>query len=70
MTKIYYKNGDSATDTYRALRGDYSLQNSTTMQAIGKIEKNFEETGVDTRIERLCVVENPIASIPPSPQEL
>ena len=28
IIKIYYKNGNSATATYRALRGDYSLHNA------------------------------------------
>ena len=50
--KTYYKNGDYATATYRALRGDYGLHNHPTTQAIGKIAKKFEETGVVTRIER------------------
>ena len=38
--------------TYRALRGDYDLHNCPTTQAIGKIMKIFEETGVVTNIER------------------
>ena len=33
MIKTYYKNGDSATATYRALRGDYGLYNRSTIQA-------------------------------------
>ena len=44
IIKIYYKNGDSATPTYRALRGDYGLHNRPATQAIGKIVKKFEET--------------------------
>ena len=48
IIKIYYKNGDSATATYRALRGDYGLHNRPTTQAIGKIVKKFEETGAVT----------------------
>ena len=44
-----YKNGDSAT--YRALRGDYGFHNHPTTQAIGKIVKKFEETGMVTNIE-------------------
>ena len=39
IIKIYYKNGDSATTTYCALRGDYGLHNRPTIQAIGKIVK-------------------------------
>ena len=44
MIKTCCKNGDSATVTYHALRGDYGLHNRQTMQAIGKIVKKFEET--------------------------
>ena len=36
MTKTNYKSGDSATATYRALRGDYGLHNRPT-----KIVKKF-----------------------------
>ena len=43
--KTYYKNGDSTT-------GDYGLCNRPTTQAIGKIVKKFEETGVVTNIKR------------------
>ena len=50
MTKIYYKNDDTATATYRVLRGDYGLHNRPTTQAIGQIVKKFEETGVVTNI--------------------
>ena len=42
IIKTYYKNGDSATSTYSALKGDYGLQNRSTTQAIGKIVKKFE----------------------------
>ena len=52
IIKTYYKNGDSVTATYCALRGDYDLHNRPTMQAIGKIVKKFEETCVITNIER------------------
>ena len=31
IIKTYYKNGDSDTATYRALRGDYGLHNRSTM---------------------------------------
>ena len=41
MIKIDYKNGDSATVAYRALRENYGLHNCPTMQAIGKIMKKF-----------------------------
>ena len=34
------------------LRGDYGLHNRPTTQAIGKIVKKFEETGVITNIDR------------------
>ena len=37
---------DSATATYRAIRGDCDLHNRPTMLAIGKIVNKFEETGV------------------------
>ena len=40
--KTYYKFGEIATATYRALRGDYALHNRPTMRAIGKIVKKFE----------------------------
>ena len=53
MIKTYYKNGDSNTATYRGLRGDYDLYNRPTTQAIGKIVKKFDETGVVTNIKRL-----------------
>ena len=52
MIEIYYKNSDVATATYPALRGDYGLHNRPTMQAIRKIVKKFEETGLITNIER------------------
>ena len=42
IVKTNYKNGDSATATYRALSRDYSLHNDTTKQAVGKIVKKFE----------------------------
>ena len=48
MIKTYYKNDDS----YRALRGDYGLQNRPRTQGIGKIVKKFEETEVIINIER------------------
>ena len=37
IIKTYYKNSDSETATYRALRGDYGLHNRPTTQTIGKI---------------------------------
>ena len=52
MIKTRYRNGNSATATYRALRGVYGLHNRPTMQVIGKIVKKFEEIGVVTYIER------------------
>ena len=52
IINTYYKNCDSATAAYRPLRRDYSLHNHPTEQAIGKIVKKFEETGVITNIER------------------
>ena len=45
MIKTYYKNGDSATATYRALRGNYGLHNRPPTQTIEKIVKKFEEIG-------------------------
>ena len=57
IIKTYYKHGDSATATHRALRGDYGLHNHPTMQAMGKIVKKFEETGVVTNILKgLCII--------------
>ena len=44
IIKTYPKNGDSATTTYLALRGDYGLHNRPITQAIGKIVKKFKET--------------------------
>ena len=52
IIKTYYKNGNSATVTYRALRGDYGLHNRPTPQAIGKIVEKFEETVMVTNIRR------------------
>ena len=46
--KTYYKNCDSATATYRPLRGDYGIPNRPTTQAIDEIVKKFEETEVVT----------------------
>ena len=40
------------TATYRALRGAYDLHNPSITQAIGKIVKKFEETGMFINIER------------------
>ena len=37
IIKTYYKNGNSATVTYRVLRGDYGLYIRPTTQAIGKL---------------------------------
>ena len=50
IIKTYYKNRDPALDTYRALKG-YGLRNRPTTQAIGKIVKKFEVTGVVTDID-------------------
>ena len=64
MQQLEYYSHDSATATYRALRGDYSLHNRTTTQAIAKIVRKFEETEVVTNIERpvhyrfVCYAEN------------
>ena len=44
IIKSYYENGNSATATYRALRGAYGVHNRSITQAIGKIVKKFEET--------------------------
>ena len=41
IIKTYYKNGDSATATYRVLKRDYGLYNLPTTQAIGRIVKKF-----------------------------
>ena len=37
IIKTNYKNGDFATATYRALRGDCDLHNRPTTQGIGKL---------------------------------
>ena len=58
MIKTYYKNGDSATATYRALRGDYGLHNCPTKQAISKIVKKFEETERPVHHLVACFAEN------------
>ena len=50
--KIYYKNGNSVTVTYRVLIGDYCLHSRPTTQAIGKIVKKILKTGVVTSIKR------------------
>ena len=39
IIKTYYKNDDSATATFHALKGDYGLHNRATTPAIGKIVK-------------------------------
>ena len=52
IIKIYYKNGDSATTSFRNLRKDYGLHNRPTTQAMGKIVKQFRETGIAIKIER------------------
>ena len=41
IIKTYYKNGNSATARYRALRGDNGLHNRPTTQAIYRIMKKF-----------------------------
>ena len=41
ISKTYYKNGDSAIATYRALRRDYGLHKRITMPAISKTVKKF-----------------------------
>ena len=46
MIKNCYKNGNSATTMYRALREDFGLHNRPITQEIGKIMKKFEDTGV------------------------
>ena len=51
IIKTYYKNDDSSTATYHALRGDCGLHNHPTTQVIEKIVKKFEETEVVTNIE-------------------
>ena len=51
ILKTYYKNDDSATATYCALREDYGLHHHSTTQAIGKIVKKLEETEMVTNIE-------------------
>ena len=41
IIKTYHKNGDSATATYCALRGDYGLHNRLATQAISHIMAYF-----------------------------
>ena len=50
IIKTYDQNGDSATATYHALRGDCGLHNRPTTQAIGKDVPKFEETEVVANI--------------------
>ena len=52
MIKTYYKNGDYAAPTYCDLKGDYGLYNRLPTQAVRKIVKKFEETGVVINIVR------------------
>ena len=47
IMKTYYKNDDSATATYCALREDYGLQNRPTTQTI---VKKFKGTKMVTNI--------------------
>ena len=54
MIKTYYKNCDSVTATYGALREDYGLHYRPTAPTISKIVKKFEETGLVTN--NLCVI--------------
>ena len=54
IMKTYDKNGNSATSTYRALRGEYGLHNRPITRTIGKIMKKFEENRMVTNIERPC----------------
>ena len=56
MIKTYYRNGNSATVTYRALREDYSLHNRPTTQAVGKIVKKFEEIRAVIILKGLYVI--------------
>ena len=53
IIQTLYKSGDSATTTYRALRGDHGLHYRPTKQGIGKIVEKFEETKMVTNIEWL-----------------
>ena len=46
IIKTYFKNGESATAMYHSLREGYGLHNRPIMQAIGRIVKKFEETGI------------------------
>ena len=58
VIKTYYKYYDSVTATYLALKGDYELHTRPTTQAIGKIVKKFEDTGVLlVSLKILCVSE-------------
>ena len=43
IIKTYYKNCDSVTTTFIALRGDYSLHNRPATPAIGKIVEKFDD---------------------------
>lgn len=45
IIKFYYKNGDSAVSTFRALRADYGRHNRPTQQTISNTVRKFEETG-------------------------
>ena len=57
INATYYKNGNSVTATYRALRGDCGLHNRPTTKAIGKIVKKFEERLESLQILKgLCII--------------
>ena len=80
MIKTYYKYCDSATVTYRALRGDYCLHNRPTMQAIDKIgvvpnierpvHLRFVRSAENIAIVTESIAENPNISILSLPQKL
>ena len=52
IIKTYHKTGDSATATYRALKGYFGFHNHSNTQPIGRVVQKFEATGVITNIGR------------------
>ena len=70
IIKTYHKKGDSATATYRAVRGDYGLPNRKTVKKFGQagvvknIERPMHHRFVHSTENITIVVENPNVSIP------
>lgn len=52
IVKMFYKNGDSAVATYRALRPEYGRHNRPSQQTILNVVNKFEQNGLVTDIRR------------------